>query len=108
MTVTGGSGTFTYAVTTGTLPTGLTLTTGGVLSGTPTVAGSYTFTITATNQFGCSVSTSYTIVVACPTISLSPGTLPPGNAGFAYNQTITVTGSTNTFTFAVTGTLPPG
>ena len=37
----------TYAVTSGSLPTGLTLTSYGVLSGTPTTAGSRTFTITA-------------------------------------------------------------
>jgi hypothetical protein len=79
-----------------------------VLSGTPTANGSYNFTVTATDNFGCTTSTTYTVVVACPTISLSPSTLPPGNAGFAYNQTITVTGSTNTFTYTSTGTLPPG
>lgn len=110
VTQTGGTGTITWSVSSGTLPTGVTLnSTSGVISGTPTVAGSYTFTITATDAFGCTGIHNYTIVVACPTISLNPGTLPPGNVGFAYNQTITVTGSTNSFTFAVSsGTLPPG
>lgn len=108
LTVTGSTNTFTFAVSSGMLPTGITLSTGGVLSGTPTVAGSYTFTVTATDNFGCSTSTTYTIVVACPTIVLSPGTLPPGNVGFAYSQTFTVTGSTNTFTYTSTGALPPG
>jgi hypothetical protein len=108
ITVTGSTNVFNFTVSAGSLPTGMTLSTAGVLSGTPTVAGTYTFTITATDNFGCTTSTQYTIVVACPTISLSPNTLPPGNVGFAYNQTITVTGSTNTFTFTSTGTLPTG
>ena len=38
----------TYTVTGGALPTGLSLSSGGVLSGTPTVAGTWTWTITAT------------------------------------------------------------
>ena len=42
----------TFATTTGTLPTGLTLSSAGVLSGTPTAAGSYTFTVTATDSRG--------------------------------------------------------
>ena len=43
----------TYAVTAGTLPAGLTLnTTTGVISGTPTTAGAYSFTVTATNSAG--------------------------------------------------------
>ena len=40
-----GAGTRTWSVTTGTLPPGLTLTAGGVLSGTPTTAGTYNFTV---------------------------------------------------------------
>ncbi len=44
-----GSPTPTYAVTAGSLPPGLSLTSAGVLSGTPTTAGSYTFTVTASN-----------------------------------------------------------
>jgi large repetitive protein len=47
----GGSGTYTFAVTAGTLPAGLCLNaTTGVLSGTPTATGSSTFTITATDS----------------------------------------------------------
>ena len=47
---TGGVGPYTWTVATGsTLPAGLTLTAGGVLSGTPTTAGSYAFSITVTD-----------------------------------------------------------
>lgn len=42
----------TWAVTAGTLPAGLTLSTGGLLAGTPSAAGAYSFTVTATNAAG--------------------------------------------------------
>ena len=47
---TGGTGTITYTLTSGTLPTGLSLSPTGVISGTPAkgTAGNYTFTVTAT------------------------------------------------------------
>jgi large repetitive protein len=46
----GGLSPYTFAITTGSLPTGLTLSTAGVISGTPTAAGSFTFTITVTDS----------------------------------------------------------
>jgi len=46
---TGGTGSYTFSTTAGTLPAGLTLSTSGVLSGTPTATGIYTFTVTATD-----------------------------------------------------------
>ncbi|HLU10538.1 MAG TPA: putative Ig domain-containing protein [Oceanobacillus sp.] len=49
ITATGGSGSYTFAVTGGTLPPGLTLEADGTLSGTPTQGGTYNFTITATD-----------------------------------------------------------
>jgi len=106
LTTTGSNSTFTYTITSGNLPTGISIN-GTSLQGTPTVANTYIFTLTSTDTFNCSVSKIDTIVVACPTISLSPSTLPPGNVGFLYNQTISVTGSTNIFTFSSAGTLPP-
>jgi hypothetical protein len=43
-------GAVTYAVTAGALPDGLTLSSAGVLSGTPTVVDEFTFTVTATDS----------------------------------------------------------
>ena len=50
ITASGGSSPYTFTVSSGSLPGGLTLTTAGVLSGTPTAAGSFTFTVKATGQ----------------------------------------------------------
>ncbi|WP_234328043.1 putative Ig domain-containing protein, partial [Streptomyces sp. NRRL F-2664] len=45
----GGTGQAAFTVTGGTLPPGLALAADGTLSGTPTTAGTYTFTVTATD-----------------------------------------------------------
>src|SRR5690606_6072649 len=42
----------TWSVTAGALPAGLTFNSAGVLDGTPTTAGVYDFTVTATNSVG--------------------------------------------------------
>lgn len=49
-----GAAPMTWSVTAGSLPPGLTLSAGGVYSGTPTTLGSYPFTVTATNVSGSS------------------------------------------------------
>jgi hypothetical protein len=55
LTVTGGTSPFTWSVSAGTLPPGLTLSaSGGLLSGTPTTADSYTFTVKVTDSSGLS------------------------------------------------------
>ena len=109
ITGSGGSSPYTFAVTTGTLPTGLSMTSGGVISGTPTSTVSKTFTITSTDANGCTGTRSYTVVPACPAITLSPTTLPNGTVNTAYNQTVTASGGIPPYTFAVTtGTLPTG
>jgi len=64
----GAGGSYTWAVTTGQAglsAIGLNLTTTGVFLGTPSTAGSYPFTITATDTAtGATASTSYTLVVS--------------------------------------------
>lgn len=106
----GGNGTYTYILTTGSLPTGLTLNTNGTISGTPSAAGTYTFSITATGtQSGCSVTQSFTVVISCPVITVNPATLPNGTVGTAYPATtITQTGGTNPTTYTAGTGLPPG
>lgn len=46
----GGVSPYTFTVTAGSLPTGLTLSSIGSISGTPTAAGSFTFTVTVTDS----------------------------------------------------------
>lgn len=58
-----GTAPYSFAVTAGTLPTGMTLSSTGVLSGAATGAGIWTFTITATDAQGCQGAKAYTLSV---------------------------------------------
>lgn len=109
----GGTAPYTFTVSSGALPTGLTLNgTTGAIAGTPTAAGTFTFSITATDANGCSGSRLYTITIAspgCAAITLSPTTLPPGVAQQFYSQTIIASGGTAPYVYTVaSGTLPLG
>lgn len=109
----GGIAPYTYAVTSGAVPAGVTLASSGVLSGTPTAAGTFTFTVTSTDSSTGSGpytgSRAYTFVVAAPSITITPATVPGGQAGTAYSQTFTATGGSGAHTFAMSGgALPAG
>lgn len=62
----GGTAPYAYFVSSGTLPTGVTLNTAtGEISGTPTVTGAFTFTIGATDVNGCPATPQqYTVTIA--------------------------------------------
>jgi hypothetical protein len=78
------NGPVTFAVSSGTVPDGLALSGSGVLIGTPTTSGSFTFTVTVNRPSGVSASRTDTIMVA-----------PPAQTGTGSNST---GGSTNTAT----------
>jgi hypothetical protein len=109
----GGTAPYTFAVTSGALPNPLLLNAStGVISGTPATAGTFNFTITATDANGCLGTRAYTVVIAapaCPVITLSPVPLPAGTVGTPYSQTVSASGGTGPYTYVVaTGALPPG
>ncbi|WP_267555751.1 putative Ig domain-containing protein, partial [Rhizobium rhizogenes] len=114
MTASGGTTPYSYAITTGALPAGLTLSPAGVLAGTPTAAGNFNITITATDSStgtGAPFSTSraYTLAIGAPTITITPATLPAAVGGTAYSQALTAAGGLGSYTYTVTsGTLPNG
>ncbi|MBS1807940.1 MAG: hypothetical protein JST84_07095, partial [Acidobacteria bacterium] len=103
--VTGANGTVNWSVTGGTLPNGLMLssTTGTsiTLSGTPTSANTFNFTLNATDTAGCVVSQLYSIVVNCPVI---PTPIISGDFSFCSSGTTTLTASgTGTFMWFLDG-----
>jgi uncharacterized protein (TIGR03437 family) len=117
LTATGGTPVYTFLVTGGLLPTGMTLTTDGKLQGTPMQSGSFTFTVTVTDKFGCTGIREYTLVINCQTLAIGPEntTLPDAMQEMSYNpsqppqQTFTATGGCGQYTFSiVSGMLPAG
>ena len=109
VTATGGTGTKTFSISSGALPAGLTLSTSGLVSGTPVSGATSTFTIRATDVNGASGSRAYTLTIAPALITVSPASLPGGTTGTAYLQTVSASGGTGSFTFSVSaGALPAG
>jgi len=107
----GGTPGYTYTVTGGTLPDGLTLSAAGLISGTPGTAGNFNFTITATDSKGCTLAAAFALAVNAGnnTMSLPPATLPNGQVGSAYAPQVlpSVTGGTGSYTYVATN-LPAG
>jgi Ice-binding-like/Putative Ig domain len=109
----GGTAPYSFSLSSGALPGGLILNAAtGAIAGPPSTAGTSTFSITATDANGCSGSRQYPIIIAsvgCPTITLSPGTLPPGAAQMPYSQSVTASGGTAPYVYTIaSGTLPAG
>jgi Putative Ig domain len=86
----GGTGAVTWALASGsTLPGGLTLTSAGLLSGTPTTANTYHFSITATDS-GVPPQTAtvaFTLIIT-PKLAITTTSLPSGTIGTAYNTQV--------------------
>jgi hypothetical protein len=82
ITATGGFGTYTWAVTTGTVPPGLKLS-DGAITGIPTSAGNYAFIASATDTEGRKANLTAHIVVA-EKLSISTLVLRPGKVGKLY------------------------
>ncbi|MGA2520345.1 MAG: fibronectin type III domain-containing protein [Acidimicrobiales bacterium] len=107
--VSGGTGPFTWSVSNGSLPSGLSLDTAtGAVTGTPTTSGTSTFDLVVDDSLGGSATQAESVdVVASPSV-ISP-TLVAGEVGAAYDVTPAVSGGTGPFTWSVSnGSLPAG
>jgi hypothetical protein len=110
LNATGGNSPYTWALTSGTLPAGLSLhTSTGVISGTPTAVGTSTFTVRATDSSSPALSATATYSLNVVKFAIALSSLPTATVGDAYSSTLTVTGGTSPYSWALTsGTLPAG
>jgi len=98
-----GSG--TWSVTSGTLPLGLVLDSSGILSGTPAIATTSTFTATFTDESGVPLPRSFTLRINAFAID-SPTLLPIATVGVPYSYELSAAGGNPAVTW--TGTMPNG
>lgn len=104
----------TYSLQSGTLPPGLTLSGPagsniGVLSGTPTLVGTFTFTLLATNAYGAA-SQSFTVTIIRPAyVNVYVEDIASATLSHAYSESVTASGGATPYTFTLlSGSLPPG
>ena len=108
----GGTPGYIWSITSGTLPTGLSLAAGtGVISGTPTASGTATFTVTVSDSGNPAQtkSSATSMVIAPSTLAITSSTLSSGTNGTAYSQTLQAGGGTPGYSWSITsGSLPTG
>uniref|UniRef100_Q01TD0 Ig family protein n=1 Tax=Solibacter usitatus (strain Ellin6076) TaxID=234267 RepID=Q01TD0_SOLUE len=111
LAATGGSGTYNWQLTGGTMPAGLTLNGSGAITGTPTaqVAPALTFKVTDTSIPAQTASITLTLTINPATLTISTTSLPNGQVGVPYSVTLAATGGTGAYSWQLTaGTLPGG
>ncbi len=110
-TATGGSPAYLWSLVNGsTLPPGLTLNANtGVLSGTPTTNGNFSFTVRVTDSVGTQAILTVALPIGQPLTILTGAQLPGGQLGVTYNREIQASGGTQPYSFAtLPASLPPG
>ena len=101
----GGTGTYTWSVAVGELPTGLSLSSAGAISGTPTSGGTSSFSITVTSE---GISASRTLSIAVNNVlSISTSVLPDGVVSSVYAATLEAIGGDGSYSWSLLSDTPP-
>ncbi len=98
LSATGGTAPYSWTVKSGTLPAGLSLSTAGAISGTPTAAGASSFVAQVTDSKSASAASgNLSIAISGGMLQITTTTAPTGTVGTAYPS----------FQLAATGGVPP-
>jgi hypothetical protein len=112
LAATGGLHPYTWSITEGSLPAGLTLVpTTGLINGRPSAGGMSSFTVAVTDSEdpALTATADLSITVDIATLSLGNTSPPPGTVGTHYSTRLTVTGGLAPYTWSVVNSaLPPG
>lgn len=105
----GGTPPYTWNITVGSVP-GVSMANDGTFSGTPTAAGTFTFTARAQDSLGAAGMKSIDVTISPAALVItSTSPLPQGTIGTAYDFTFAGTGGTPPYTWSLRGgTFPPG
>lgn len=107
----GGEPPYSWTVTNGTLPPGLTLSANGVIQGTPTASGSYPFTVRVTDAFSNTADANLNINITVGSLVITTTSLPQGTVNVAYDATLGAAGGVPPYSWSLaqgSGSLPAG
>lgn len=101
---------YIWSVVSGTKPPGVSLSSSGMLTGTFTTEGTYTFLLEAADGASVAAPGFEQVTVVVTPITITTNSLPNGNVGTAYSQTLAASGNTGTLTWLVApgNYVPPG
>jgi hypothetical protein len=108
LAATGGSGTYTWSVSSGNLPTGLTLSSAGVITGTPATAGLSSFTVQAADseQTPETATQPLKLGISGGTMTITSIPLLDGQVGQAYTLALTAKGGVPPYTWSINSSNP--
>lgn len=105
---TGGTAPYQFSKTSGSTPPGIRYDSSGVITGTPTGSGKYSFGLRITDSLGAYAERSFTIELVQPFV-IKIQNLPRATASRNYSSTITASGGIPPYNYSITkGTLPSG
>ena len=111
LTASGGTIPYTWSITSGTLPSGLTLhTNSGAITGTPTATGTFSFIVQVRDAGSPAQTVTQPLVITIlPLLVITTTSLPNGVSYTIYSATLTAEGGTPAYTWSmISGTLPSG
>lgn len=107
-TAAGGSPPYVFSLNTGVLPTGVTLSTAGALTGTPSTTGDYPIVVKVVDARDDSATASTTLKVRAP-VTIEATTFADAYRGTTFSHELTARGGEGALTWSVTsGSLPSG
>ena len=113
LAATGGVSPYTWSLTSGSLPAGLTLNAStGAVTGTPSAPIATTpliFKVTDSSSPALTQTATFTLTISAASLVISTSSLPNGQTGVAYSATLAATGGVSPYTWSLTsGSLPAG
>ena len=111
LTAAGGLQPFTWSLASGTLPAGLSLSTAGVISGTPTAVGNPTFRVQVTDSQmpTAAINTASKSITVNQQLAITTSSLTAGSVNVPYSASLLATGGLPPYTWSIaSGNLPAG
>ncbi len=106
---TGSKAPYSWSLDLGTLPGGLSLTSSGILSGTPTNSGTFNFSVRVADSNGESATNSFALTINPGPLHVTTSSLPAAVLDLPYSDMLTASGGIPPYTWTlISGSLPDG